>query len=100
MQHVTSRVTADSNQRPAESAAPKPKLLDQVRQAIRTRHYSKRTEKTYVDWIKRFILFHGKRHPMEMGEPEVPPNFHFPFAICHLSLKIVRSSIEQAIEQS
>jgi integron integrase len=42
-----------------------------VRQAIRTRHYSKRTEKTYVDWIKRFIYFHGKRHPLDMGEPEI-----------------------------
>jgi integron integrase len=42
-----------------------------VRHAIRARHYSKRTEKTYVDWIKRFIFFHGKRHPLEMGEPEI-----------------------------
>jgi site-specific recombinase XerD len=50
---------------------PKPKLLDQVRQAIRARHYSKRTEKTYVGWTKRFIYFHGKRHPLEMGESEI-----------------------------
>ena len=48
-----------------------PKLLDQVRDAIRTRHYSLRTEETYLHWIKRFILFHGKRHPREMGAPEV-----------------------------
>jgi integron integrase len=54
-----------------KAVASKPKLLDEVRQAIRARHYSKRTEKTYVDWIKRFIFFHGKRHPMEMGEPEI-----------------------------
>jgi hypothetical protein len=40
----------------------KPKLLDQVREAIRLKHYSLRTEKTYLEWIKRFILFHGKRH--------------------------------------
>ncbi len=53
------------------SAAPKPKLLDQVRQAIRTRHYSDRTEKAYVYWIKRFIFFHDKRHPLEMAEPEI-----------------------------
>ena len=46
----------------------KPKLLDQVRQAIRTRHYSYMTEKAYVGWIKRFIFFHNKRHPAEMGE--------------------------------
>jgi integron integrase len=42
-----------------------------VRQAIRTRHYSRRTEEAYVGWIRRFILFHGKRHPEMMGEPEV-----------------------------
>ncbi len=51
--------------------APKPKLLDQVRDAIRTRHYSYRTEEAYVGWIRRFILFHGKRHPAEMGPPEI-----------------------------
>lgn len=49
----------------------KPRLLDQVRTAIRTRHYSYRTEKTYVHWITRFILFHNKRHPQEMGAVEV-----------------------------
>jgi site-specific recombinase XerD len=52
-------------------AAPKPKLLDQVRAAIRLRHYSLRTEEAYVQWIKRFIFFHGKRHPSEMGEQEI-----------------------------
>src|ERR1700733_7305139 len=49
----------------------KPKLLDRVRSAIRLRHYSPRTETAYVAWIRRFIVFHGKRHPQEMGEPEV-----------------------------
>jgi integron integrase len=48
-----------------------PKLLDQVRQAIRLRHYSRRTEAAYVAWIRRFIVFHRKRHPRELGEPEV-----------------------------
>jgi len=48
-----------------------PRLLDQVREAIRLRHYSYRTEKAYVDWIRRYILFHGKRHPAEMGAPEL-----------------------------
>jgi Phage integrase, N-terminal SAM-like domain len=48
-----------------------PKLLDRVRQAIRTRHYSRRTETAYVAWIRRFIVFHGKRHPRELGGPEV-----------------------------
>ena len=49
----------------------KPKLLDQVRRAIRARHYSPRTEETYVHWIKRFIFFHNKRHPAEMAEKEI-----------------------------
>ena len=48
-----------------------PRLLDQVRAAIRRRHYSYRTEQTYVHWIKRYIYFHGVRHPREMGEAEV-----------------------------
>src|SRR5688572_2776859 len=48
-----------------------PKLLDQVRDTIRLKHYSIRTERAYVDWIKRFILFHHKRHPNDMGAPEV-----------------------------
>src|SRR6185436_8884160 len=47
------------------------RLLDRVRLALRTRHYSSRTEKAYVGWIRRFIVFHGKRHPSEMGEGEV-----------------------------
>jgi len=49
----------------------KPKLLELVRDAIRLKHYSIRTEQAYVDWIKRFILFHHKRHPAEMAETEV-----------------------------
>lgn len=48
-----------------------PKLLDQVRDKIRVKHYSIRTETQYVQWIKRFILFHGKRHPKDMGAAEV-----------------------------
>src|SRR6516162_4045684 len=52
-------------------SANKPKLLDQVRDIIRRRHYSIRTEQAYVDWIKRFILYHGKRHPRDMAEEEV-----------------------------
>ncbi|HYK11319.1 MAG TPA: integron integrase, partial [Gemmatimonadales bacterium] len=47
------------------------KLLTQVRMALRTRHYSPRTEETYVHWIKRFIRYHGLRHPRELGAPEV-----------------------------
>ena len=48
-----------------------PKLLDRLRNAIRSRHYSHRTEEAYVMWAKRFILFHGKRHPSSMGGDEV-----------------------------
>ena len=48
-----------------------PKLLDEVRDLIRVRHYSIRTEEAYVRWIKEYICFHNKRHPAEMGEPEV-----------------------------
>ena len=51
---------------------PRPKkLLDQVRDTIRLKHYSYRTEETYVQWIRRYILFHNKRHPIEMGVPEI-----------------------------
>jgi integron integrase len=50
---------------------PPKKLLDQVRDVIRIKHYSLRTEKSYVDWIKRYILFHDKRHPKDMGAEEV-----------------------------
>lgn len=48
-----------------------PRLLDRVRSAVRMRHYSRRTEKAYLAWIRRFIVFHGKRHPTEMGGSEV-----------------------------
>jgi Phage integrase, N-terminal SAM-like domain len=46
-------------------------LLDQVREKLRYRHYSLRTERAYVDWIRRFILFHQKRHPVEMRAEEI-----------------------------
>ena len=49
----------------------KPKLLDQVREQIRLRHYSIRTEAVYLEWVKRYIRFHKYRHPQEMGAPEV-----------------------------
>ena len=55
----------------ATDSAPAPKLLDQVRDRIRVKHYSIRTETQYVQWIRRFILFHGKRHPRDLSAPEV-----------------------------
>ena len=55
----------------APTTASRPKLLDQVRNAIRSRHYSPKTEESYVHWIKRFIFFHNRRHPVEMSEKEI-----------------------------
>ena len=46
-------------------------LLGRVREAIRYKHYSIRTERTYVEWVRRFVRFHGQRHPRDMGAPEV-----------------------------
>ncbi|MSR64848.1 MAG: integron integrase, partial [Verrucomicrobiae bacterium] len=56
---------------PDYTSANKPKLLDQVRFAIRAKHYSIRTEEAYVHWARRFILYHGKRHPATMAKAEV-----------------------------
>lgn len=64
---VSSRPPADKS----SSAGQPPRLLDRVRIALRTRHYSMRTEKAYVGWIRRFILFHGKRHPQDLAEPQI-----------------------------
>lgn len=66
-----------------------PKLLDQVRSILRLKHYSIRTEQAYLHWIKRFILFHSKRHPSDMAEPEVTA------FLSHLAVdKIVSSSTQ------
>jgi integron integrase len=56
---------------PLQTLAAPPKLLDRVRWHLQVKRYSIRTEKTYVDWIRRYILFHEKRHPADMGEDEV-----------------------------
>ena len=79
-----------------ENSAPtrsQPRLLDQVRDVIRRLHYSIRTEQAYVDWIRRFILFHGKRHPAEMGAPEVEA------FLTHLAVqgKVAASTQNQAL---
>jgi integron integrase len=60
----------DPLQGPAPAVRP-PRLLDQVRDRLRTLHYSYRTEQQYVQWVRRFILFHDRRHPRAMGAPEV-----------------------------
>ena len=54
-----------------ENQPVKPKLLDQVRDRIRLKHYSRRTEDVYLDWAKRYILYHNKTHPQEMGKKEI-----------------------------
>jgi len=55
----------------APASAQKPKLLDRLREALQSRHYSQRTEQTYCHWVKRFIFFHDMRHPAEMAESEI-----------------------------
>ena len=70
-----------------------PRLLDQVRELIRIRHYSIRTEQAYVQWIRRFILFHDKRHPLELGAGEVTA------FLSHLAVKrnVAASTQNQAL---
>ena len=53
-------------------------FLNRLRDIIRTKQYSIRTEKSYVDWVRRFILFHNKRHPEELGETEVGEFLTYP----------------------
>jgi integron integrase len=62
---------ADGKPRGGEPDANRPRLLDVVRANLRTRHYSPRTEKAYVGWIRKFMHFHGMRHPRDMGVPEI-----------------------------
>ncbi len=50
---------------------PRPRLLDRVRERIRFRHYSIRTEQAYIDWIKRYIRFHARRHPADLGPDDI-----------------------------
>ena len=68
---VSALVAPQLAKKDSVSSRQPPRLLDQVRAAIRVRHYSLRTEQTYVYWIKRFIVFHGKRHPKDMGGNEI-----------------------------
>jgi integron integrase len=72
---------------------PKKKLLERVREAIRLKHYSYRTEETYVQWIKRYIFFHNKRHPQEMGVAEIES------FLTHLAVvdKVAASTQNQAL---
>ena len=76
--------------------ADKPRLLDRVREVLRRRHYSIRTEQAYVAWIRRFILYHGKRHPQTMGAREVEA------FLSHLAVarKVAASTQNQAFNAS
>jgi integron integrase len=74
LQATQAQILSENAPRKSPSAAPKaakPKLLDQMREALRSRHYSRRTEQTYCHWVKRYIHFHNVRHPAEMAEPEI-----------------------------
>ena len=84
---------AASSGAPSAPAAAKPRLLDAVRLQIRARHYSRQTEKAYVAWVRRFVLFHGKRHPRGMGAPEISA-FLSALAIEH---KVSASTQNQAL---
>jgi integron integrase len=77
----------------AAGAGAKPRLLDQVRAAVRVRHMALSTEKAYAHWIRRFILFHNKRHPAEMGKQEVSD------FLTHLAVegKVASSTQNQAL---
>ena len=68
IEHNATYATAESDTRPATQP---PKLLDRVRERIRVLHYARTTEKTYIHWILGYIRFHGRRHPQDMGAPEV-----------------------------
>ena len=72
---------------------PPRKLLDQMRDILQTQHYSSRTENAYVFWAKRFISFHHKRHPKDMGAPEIEAY------LTHLALerKVAASTQNQAL---
>ena len=63
--------TAAPSPRDRHTPARPPRLLDQMSHALRSRHYSPKTEKAYTHWVKRFIHFHDRRHPAEMGEVEI-----------------------------
>ena len=70
-----------------------PKLLDQVRELIRRKHYSIRTEKSYCAWVRRFIFFHGKRHPQTLGKPEITVFLNYLAVDC----KVAVSTQNQAL---
>jgi hypothetical protein len=67
---------------------PPKKLLDQVRDALRVKHYAYSTEESYIQWIRRYILFHNKHHPKDMASPEVQA------FLTHLAVKDQEAKVE------
>ncbi len=72
---------------------PPKKLLEQLRDTLRVKHYSYRTEQTYVDWTHRYVLFHDKRHPKDMGAPEIEAFLTY----LAVELKVAASTQNQAL---
>ena len=72
-----------------------PKLLYQVRDAIRLRHYSIRTEEAYIQWIKRYILFHHKKHPRGLGEAEITANLSYLAVNKHVSASTQNQALDR-----
>ena len=69
------------------------KLLDEIRNVLRVKNYSYSTEKTYIHWIKKFILFHNKKHPLQMGEIEIIQYVNF----LAINQKVAASTQNQAL---
>jgi integron integrase len=78
---------------PEQTDTPKPRLLDQVRDTIRRKHYSIRTEQSYIDWIKRFIYFHNKQHPRDLSESHITEFLNF----LAVQKKVASSTQNQAL---
>ena len=84
---------SSSMTKPETTDAKKPRLLDQVRDTIRRKHYSIRTEQSYIDWIKRFIFFHNKQHPRELDESHITAFLNF----LAVQKKVASSTQNQAL---
>ena len=85
--------SGSSMPRSDQPEAPKPRLLDQVRDTIRRKHYSIRTELSYIDWIRRFIYFHKKQHPRELNESHITEFLNF----LAVQRKVASSTQNQAL---
>jgi integron integrase len=94
VQHFPQNHDSDSSApHQGQTDAPKPRLLDQVRDTIRRKHYSIRTEQSYIDWIKRFIYFHNKQHPRDLNESHITDFLNF----LAVKKKVASSTQNQAL---